>query len=165
MTLCFHANGFPIVTEVTHTEPLGSNHQASTALARSQRLVNTRPLRDVTQDHSRTKRTQLKLGLGENPTTKLNSTLGSTVLNIFSDLGYTLDHSENSKIPKITSWVACLSEVLNQNDNGITTQQTINRVTGTVAYRNRSFETVNLINFRVEDPRFAPCCVPSNTVD
>ena len=101
MTLCFHANGFPIVTEVTHTEPLGSNHQASTALARSQRLVNTRPLRDVTQDHSRTKRTQFELGLRVNPTTKLNRTLGSTVLLKFSDFGLSLDNSENSKIQKL----------------------------------------------------------------
>jgi hypothetical protein len=65
MTLCFHANGFPIVTEVTHTEPLGSNHQASTALARSLGPVNTRPLRDVTQDHSRTNRTQYYSALRE----------------------------------------------------------------------------------------------------
>ena len=79
---------------------------------------------------------------------KTRCTLRTTVVHIIFDLGYSLGHSEKLENPKITSWIACLGEVLNQNDNGITTQQTINRVTGTIAYRIWSSETVNLVNYR-----------------
>ena len=106
---------------------LGRNHQASTATARGLGPVNTVPLRGVTRE----------LGI-RSAGSQTRCTLRTTVVHIIFDLGYSLGHSENLENPKITSWIACLGEVLNQNDNGIPTQQTINRVTMTIAYRNWS---------------------------